>query len=235
MKRALAALTKDGEILAKLGYSKISNYYWARRKHIFHHNVQFGFPLATIGLVGHDIMIPWNPLSPYEDSVKERRLAKAALLLKEAKEKGNLAQLMQLEATDPRHPYYYEHPWQSALKIDSYSLTPYQKYKKWHCLAFRAFYDWDRMGLLFDDLQQPQTMEPDIFLEEAIRRLPYAQRLERERRLSRCYDLLIRQEFVDEKDYTHPEDDVAYLIPYIAMVVDEHRETRDNLVDVYSR
>ena len=39
-----------------------------------------------------------------------------------------------------------------------------------------------------------------------------------------------------EKDYTHPEDDVAYLVPYLGMVVDEHRETRDNVVDAkYSR
>jgi len=50
------------------------------------------------------------------------------------------------------------------------------------------------------------------------------------------HSLITRSGLVrSEKDYTHPEDDVAYLIPYIAMVVDEHRETRDNLVDVFAR
>ena len=38
-----------------------------------------------------------------------------------------------------------------------------------------------------------------------------------------------------ESEYTHPEDDVAYLIPYYHMVVDEHREAHDNPVDFYSR
>lgn len=194
------------------------------------------FPLAAVGLVANDDMVGWDYSVRYNSNERERTLAKAGLLLKEAKEKGNYAELMRLDVTDPRHPYYYEHPWQSALKMDSYSLTAYQRYRKWHCLVNRSLHDWDRMGLLYDDLWTPKTMEPQPFVEEAIRRLPYAQRLERERRLSRCYDMLIRREWVDEKDFTHPEDDVAYLVPYIAMVVDEHRETRDNVVDEkYSR
>lgn len=238
IKRGAVALTQDSGILAKLGFPKINTYYWRRRNVIVELPInQPNMPGAWFGITrGDDMIMQIKPRERFTASEREKTLAKAGLLLKEAKETGTYSQLMRMDVLDPRHPYYYEHSWQSALKMDSYSLTAWQRYKRWHCLAFRALHDWDRMALLYDDLLTPSTQEPDPILEEAICKLPYAQRLERERRLSRAYDLLIRREWVEEKDFTHPEDDVAYLMPYYNMTIDEHREHRDNTVDaLYSR
>jgi hypothetical protein len=237
IKKNVVNLVKDGDIIAKLGFPKINTYYWRRRNVIFELPInQPNMPLAWFGLSRSDNMIRIQPCDRYNPNVRELTLAKSAILFKEAKEKGNYTELMRLDVLDPRHPYYFEHAWQSALKMDNYALTRFQRYKKWHSLAYRALHEWDKMALLHDDLLTPHTQEPDPYLEEAICRLPYAQRLERERRLSRAYDLMIRREYVDEKDYVHPEDDVAYLMPYYNMVVDEHREHRDNPVDeAYSR
>jgi hypothetical protein len=238
IKRTTVKLTQDSAILSKLGFPKINTYYWRRRVHIMELPInQPNMPGAWFGFTrGDNMILNMRPCDRFTPSEREKTLAKAALLLKDAKENGTYSQLMRMDVLDPRHPYYYEHPWQSALKMDSYSLNAWQRYKKWHCTAWRAFHDWDRMGLLYDDLWTPATQEPDPFLEEAICRLPYAQRLERERRLSRAYDMMIRREWVEEKDFTHPEDDVAYLMPYYNMIVDEHREHRDNAVDaLYSR
>uniref|UniRef100_UPI002FE4FAB4 UQCRB n=1 Tax=Euglena gracilis TaxID=3039 RepID=UPI002FE4FAB4 len=226
----------DAPILAKLGLSKVNTYYFQRRKHIFALPITIpNFPLAALGIFRSTDMFEERTLERYSRDEREKTLGKAALLLKEAKEKGNYSELVRLDPTDPRHPYYFEHPWQSALKMDTVSLTPYQQYLRWHCLTYRAMHEWDRQGLLYDDLMQPKALATDPFLEEAILRLPYNQRVERERRLSRAYDLALRREYLPDEDCIHPEDDVAYLHPYYHMVVDEHREQHENPVDVYSR
>jgi len=226
----------DAPVLARLGFSKINTYYFQRRNTILGLPFELpNFTLAAIGLFRPTDHFGDKSLGRYNQNERERVLAKAALLLKEAKEKGNYSELMRLDPTDPRHPYYIEHPWQSALKMDTVSLTPYQQYLRWHCLVYRSLHDWDQTGLLYDDLMQPYGLSTNTLLEEAIVRLPYHQRVERERRLSRAYDLAIRKEFLPDEDCVHPEDDVAYLAPYYNMVIDEHREHHENPVDVYSR
>jgi hypothetical protein len=230
----------DALILSRLGLPKVNLYFFQRKNVV----VELPFKMPNMPMPAFGIGRPRDLVldhiseshkQRYGEDAREKTLAKAALLLKEAQEKGNYSEVMRLDPTDPRHPYYYEHPWQSALKTDAYSLTTYQQYLRWHAITWRTLYDWDMMGLMHDDALTPKATDTDPFLEEAIKRLPYAQRMERERRLSRCYDLCIRREYLDESEYTHPEDDVAYLIPYYHMVVDEHREAHDNPVDFYSR
>eukprot|EP00992_Anisonema_acinus_P000576 TRINITY_DN10203_c0_g1_i1.p1 TRINITY_DN10203_c0_g1~~TRINITY_DN10203_c0_g1_i1.p1 ORF type:complete len:230 (-),score=17.70 TRINITY_DN10203_c0_g1_i1:54-743(-) len=227
----------DASILAKLGFSKLHLYYWKTKNSIVQLPItQPNGPLVWFGLHRPTSMMDTSASDIYSDNEREKILAKSALLLKEAKETGNYRELMQMDVLDPRHPFYYEHPWQSALKVDPYTLTPYQRYKRWHALAFRAVHDWDQLGLLHDDLLQPTPQENNIYAEEAVLRLPFAQRQERERRLSRAYDMVFRQELLADEDCTHPEDDVAYLMPYFNMSVCENRESRDNPVDyLYSR
>mmetsp|Transcript_42525 Transcript_42525/g.76323 ORF Transcript_42525/g.76323 Transcript_42525/m.76323 type:complete len:229 (-) Transcript_42525:227-913(-) len=227
---------QDAKILAQLGLPKLNAYFFRRKNVIVNFPIQLPAFLPGFGFFRSRTLLESPAHERYGEDAREKTLGKAALLLAEAKEKGNYAQLMQLDPVDPRHPYYFEHPWQSALKTDSYTLSPYQQYLRWHCITWRALHDWDMMGMQHDDILTPRAMETDPFLEEAIKRLPYVVRLERERRLARAYDMCIRREYLpDEADFTHPEDDVAYLIPYYHMVVDEHREAHDNPVDFYSR
>lgn len=227
---------QDAKILTKLGLPKVNTYYFQRKNVIAEFPIKLpNFPLPAFGFCRSRTLMEFDPSKRYTDEEREKTLGKAALLLKEAAEKGNYSEMMRLDPSDPRHPYYFEHSWQSALKTDTYSLTPWQQYLRWHSLAWRALHDWDMMGMMHDDMMSPKAIDTDPFLEEAIKRVPYAQRRERERRLSRAYDLTIRREYVDEEDFTHPEDDQAYLIPYYNMVVDEWREAHDNPVDYYSR
>eukprot|EP00996_Jenningsia_fusiforme_P003013 NODE_3819_length_911_cov_31.309745_g3513_i0.p1 GENE.NODE_3819_length_911_cov_31.309745_g3513_i0~~NODE_3819_length_911_cov_31.309745_g3513_i0.p1 ORF type:complete len:236 (+),score=60.15 NODE_3819_length_911_cov_31.309745_g3513_i0:26-709(+) len=226
---------KDLAILTRLGLPRLNTYYFQRRNQIIGQIGSPAFPGAAVASTLNRTLFEFKATTRYECDERERTLAKAGLLLREAKETGNYRELMTLDVTDPRHPYYHEHPWQSALKMDTFDLTPYQQYLRWHAITWRACHEWDLMGLMLDDLMTPQSHDSDPFLEEAIRRLPYAQRTERERRLMRAYDMMIRREELDEPDWTHPEDDVAYLIPYYNMVVDEHREQRDNAVDLRAR
>eukprot|EP00993_Chasmostoma_nieuportense_P003051 NODE_3798_length_896_cov_227.325098_g3645_i0.p1 GENE.NODE_3798_length_896_cov_227.325098_g3645_i0~~NODE_3798_length_896_cov_227.325098_g3645_i0.p1 ORF type:complete len:235 (+),score=30.69 NODE_3798_length_896_cov_227.325098_g3645_i0:57-761(+) len=233
----MALLLKDGKFREAFGFNRLPAHFFKRRNTIREGSLSMpNLPIAALGFrVSKEHMDKPAVLGRYSLEERSWTLTKAAVLLKEAKEQGNFSELMRLPVTDPRHPYYYEWSWETALKVDKFSLTPWQRYLVWHCLAFRAYHEWDKLGLLHDDLFNSLNTESNPFIEDAFRRLPRVQLTERERRLSRAYDMTVRREKLEDEECTHPEDDVAYMVPYLQMSVDQHREAHDNLVDYYAR
>eukprot|EP01003_Olkasia_polycarbonata_P003410 NODE_2079_length_459_cov_125.641463_g2000_i0.p3 GENE.NODE_2079_length_459_cov_125.641463_g2000_i0~~NODE_2079_length_459_cov_125.641463_g2000_i0.p3 ORF type:complete len:64 (+),score=10.97 NODE_2079_length_459_cov_125.641463_g2000_i0:97-288(+) len=59
--------------------------------------------------------------------------------------------------------------------------------------------------------------------------------VERKRRMGRALDLKGRMNWMPREMWTRPDDDVAYLTPYIHMVCDEHTEQDQWPVDKFSR
>ena len=75
-------------------------------------------------------------------------------------------------------------------------------------------------GLLYDDILNDE----DPMIIEALNRLPEEVRRAREKRLARAFDLSVNQKRLPREQWTKPEDDVAYLRPYVLWVRSEMEE-----------
>ncbi len=59
---------------------------------------------------------------------------------------------------------------------------------------------------------------------EAIRRLPIAEQIARQKRLKIAFDLNMKQDFLPVEKWTKPEEDENYLRPWIDDVMKEKKE-----------
>lgn len=79
---------------------------------------------------------------------------------------------------------------------------------------------YETFGLLYDDILNDE----DPVVIEAINRLPEEVRRAREKRIARAFDLSVNQKRLPKEQWTKPEDDVAYLRPYVMWVRAEMEE-----------
>jgi hypothetical protein len=156
----------------------------------------------------------------------EHIAAKAIALLTEAHAKGNYRELMTLPVTDPRHPFHYEHPHVAYLKARQYihiarSIVLRQIDSDWWYWS-RRHQQWayDMLGILTDDVPNAE----ESFVQEALRRVPYADWDARQRRCFRALSYLDAFEVLPEDQWIHPLEDIAYYTPYAIMSLYEFRE-----------
>ena len=96
----------------------------------------------------------------------------------------------------------------------------WEKADRFVTLAYRKSMRYETFGLLYDDILNDE----DPMIIEALNRLPEEVRRAREKRLARAFDLSVNQKRLPREQWTKPEDDVAYLRPYVLWVRSEMEE-----------
>lgn len=142
--------------------------------------------------------------------------------LGELKATGDLGAFLTLDPSDPKHPYFYEHEWTNLLQRDPESRSFAEETALRRALCRRAWYGYDRYGLMADDIGHGNWL-----VDQAIDRMPLELKQAREQRIIRAYELDFQKRYLPEEEWTHPEDDNAYLAPYLGMVVHRAMERGD--------
>ncbi|KAL9654777.1 hypothetical protein ABK040_008571 [Willaertia magna] len=113
-----------------------------------------------------------------------------------------------------------ENPWTKYMEIPSADLALWEKVDKTLVLSYRKAMRYEQFGLLYDDLLNDE----DPVIIEALNRVPEEVLRAREKRLARAFDLSVNQKRLPKEEWTKPEDDVAYLRPYVVWVRCEMEE-----------
>ncbi|EFC40052.1 predicted protein [Naegleria gruberi] len=113
-----------------------------------------------------------------------------------------------------------QNPWTKYTEIPYTDLSMWEKADRFVTLAYRSSMRYQTFGLLYDDILNDE----DPMIIEALNRLPEEVRRAREKRLARAFDLSVNQKRLPREQWTKPEDDVAYLRPYVLWVRSEMEE-----------
>lgn len=95
------------------------------------------------------------------------------------------------------------------------SLSPIKRFAP----AYANLAGYRQYGLKYQDLLV-ETKDVD----EALRRLPMHEQVMRARRIKLASDLALKQTILPKEQWTKPEEDVAYLTPYLDEVFTEKRD-----------
>jgi len=135
--------------------------------------------------------------------------------------KVDIRDLLALPVTDTAHPYKLEYPWEKLYSYNPSGATAF--WGKWYATKIKSFHEWNvwhYWGVGVDDM-----LCHKVWWGRATRtRAPQDKIVHSDRRVVKAKANKFHFQQEPKHRWCHPVDNVAWLVPYSFMVVDEWEE-----------